>query len=79
MPEQDPCVRLRIDLAYDGAPFRGWARQPGLPSVQEAVEDALCLVFRVRCPTVVPGGPTRASTPGARPCTWTCPARHGNG
>lgn len=55
MPEQDPCVRLRIDLAYDGAPFRGWARQPGLPSVQEAVEDALCLVFRVRCPTVVAG------------------------
>ena len=28
-------------LAYDGAPFRGWQRQPGLLTVQEAVEQAL--------------------------------------
>ena len=48
-------VRLRMGLAYDGAPFRGWARQPGLPSVQAAVEDALELVFRHPCTTVVAG------------------------
>lgn len=48
-------VRLRVGLAYDGAPFRGWARQPGLPSVQAAVEDALELVLRHPCTTVVAG------------------------
>ncbi|MCR4525014.1 tRNA pseudouridine synthase A [Kocuria rhizophila] len=48
-------IRLRIDLAYDGAPFRGWARQPGLPSVQAALEDALSLIFREPCSTVVAG------------------------
>ena len=34
-------VRLRVDLAYDGRPFHGFARQPGLPTVQGAVEAAL--------------------------------------
>ena len=52
---QDELTRLRIDLAYDGAPFRGWARQPGLPSVQAALEDALELVVRRPCTTVVAG------------------------
>jgi len=31
---------LRALLAYDGAPFRGWQRQDGFPSVQEALERA---------------------------------------
>src|SRR5712692_4741457 len=30
-----------VRLAYDGGAFRGWQRQPGLPTVQQAVEDAL--------------------------------------
>jgi tRNA pseudouridine38-40 synthase len=34
-------VRLRLDLAYDGAGFHGWARQPGQRTVQQALEDAL--------------------------------------
>jgi tRNA pseudouridine38-40 synthase len=34
-------VRLRLDLAYDGAGFHGWARQPGQRTVQQTVEDAL--------------------------------------
>lgn len=34
-------VRLRVDLAYDGRPFHGFARQPGLATVQGAVEEAL--------------------------------------
>jgi tRNA pseudouridine38-40 synthase len=33
--------RLRIDLAYDGEPYSGFARQPGRVTVQGAVEDAL--------------------------------------
>lgn len=48
-------VRLRIDLAYDGAPFSGWAAQPSLPTVQGAVEAALELVLRQPVRTVVAG------------------------
>jgi tRNA pseudouridine38-40 synthase len=33
-------VRLRIDLAYDGAPFLGFARQPAQRTVQGTLEDA---------------------------------------
>jgi tRNA pseudouridine38-40 synthase len=39
--DAEPSVRLRLDLAYDGAGFHGWARQPGQATVQQAVEDAL--------------------------------------
>ncbi|MEK6342476.1 MAG: tRNA pseudouridine synthase A, partial [Curtobacterium sp.] len=38
-------VRLRLDIAYDGAAFSGWARQPGLRTVQGALESALATVF----------------------------------
>ena len=33
--------RLRIDLAYDGTNFAGWAKQPDRRTVQECVEAAL--------------------------------------
>ena len=51
---RDP-VRVRIELGYDGAPFSGWAGQPGLPTVQGAVEAALHLVLREPVRTVVAG------------------------
>ena len=38
-------MRIRLDLAYDGTHFRGWARQPGLRTVQETLEDALARVL----------------------------------
>ena len=34
-------MNWRIDLAYDGRPFRGWARQEGVPTVQGELEGAL--------------------------------------
>ncbi|WP_374315736.1 tRNA pseudouridine(38-40) synthase TruA [Microbacterium sp.] len=34
-------MRIRLDIAYDGTHFRGWARQPGLRTVQETLEAAL--------------------------------------
>ncbi|GAA4844308.1 tRNA pseudouridine(38-40) synthase TruA [Saccharopolyspora rosea] len=34
-------VRLRLDISYDGTHFSGWARQPGLRTVQGLLEDAL--------------------------------------
>jgi tRNA pseudouridine38-40 synthase len=38
-------VRLILTLEYDGTPFRGWAAQPGLPTVEAAVLDALETTF----------------------------------
>jgi tRNA pseudouridine38-40 synthase len=40
-------VRLRMDLAYDGAGFHGWARQPDLRTVQGDLERALATVLRL--------------------------------
>jgi tRNA pseudouridine38-40 synthase len=43
-------TRLRLDLAYDGAGFHGWATQPGLRSVQEELERAIATVLRLDAP-----------------------------
>lgn len=40
-------VRVRLDIAYDGTGFSGWARQPGRRTVQEALETALATVLRL--------------------------------
>lgn len=37
--------RFRIDLAYDGTDFAGWAKQPGLRTVQGVLEQALSQIF----------------------------------
>ncbi|HVF20472.1 MAG TPA: tRNA pseudouridine(38-40) synthase TruA, partial [Mycobacteriales bacterium] len=39
-------VRLRLDVAYDGGAFSGWARQPDRTTVQGALEGALSRVLR---------------------------------
>jgi tRNA pseudouridine38-40 synthase len=52
-------LRIRLDLAYDGSDFFGWAKQPGLRSVQEELEIALAKVipgaWGSPVPTVVAG------------------------
>jgi len=40
-------VRLRVDLAYDGSGFSGWAKQPSLPSVQQTLQTALSKALRL--------------------------------
>ncbi len=39
-------MRLRIDLAYDGGDFRGWAAQPALRTVEGELTAALTTVLR---------------------------------
>jgi tRNA pseudouridine38-40 synthase len=40
-------VRIRLDLAYDGSGFHGWAAQPGLRTVEGELGAALAMVLRV--------------------------------
>ncbi|MBU4215085.1 MAG: tRNA pseudouridine(38-40) synthase TruA [Cellulomonas sp.] len=40
-------LRLRLDLTYAGTGFAGWARQPGLRTVQGELEAALATVLRI--------------------------------
>jgi len=41
-------VTSRLLLEYDGTAFAGWARQPGLRTVQDELERALCTILRER-------------------------------
>ncbi len=45
-PGDGGLVRLRLELAYDGGQFSGWAVQPGLRTVQGVLEAALARVLR---------------------------------
>ena len=47
--------RLRIDLAYDGSNFAGWAKQPDQRTVQECLEEALATVSQSTPETIVAG------------------------
>ena len=38
-------MNLKLTLEYDGTEFRGWARQPGLRTVEGAIREALDAVF----------------------------------
>jgi tRNA pseudouridine38-40 synthase len=54
-------VRLRLDLAYDGTDFAGWAKQPGLRTVEATLEQAFAQVLRMEVsPRIVCAGRTDA-------------------
>ena len=40
-------MRIRLDLAYDGTDFHGWAAQPGLRTVEGDLSAALVTVLRL--------------------------------
>ena len=48
-------MNLRLDLAYDGAPYRGFARQPEVPTVQRDLEEALAQLWSRDVSLVVAG------------------------
>ncbi len=48
-------LRLRIDLAYDGSSFSGWAKQPELRTVQGVVESAISKIARAPIESIVAG------------------------
>ncbi len=45
-----PVVRLRLEIAYDGTAFHGWARQRDLRTVQGEIEAALTTALRLAEP-----------------------------
>jgi tRNA pseudouridine38-40 synthase len=46
-------VRLRLDVAYDGTDFAGWARQPGQRTVEDALAAAITTVLRLPEPAAL--------------------------
>ena len=49
------CLRLRIDIAYDGTAFFGWAAQPDRRTIQDHVEQAISQVSRGEVQSIVAG------------------------
>lgn len=45
-PESDDLIRLRLDIAYDGTDFAGWAVQDGQRTVAGVLDEAFSTVFR---------------------------------
>lgn len=48
-------MRIRLDIAYDGTHFRGWAKQPSLRTVQGTLESALARIVGSDVQFVVAG------------------------
>ena len=48
-------IRFRIDFAYDGSNFSGWAKQPGQRTVQNEIENALSGLSRFNVELTVAG------------------------
>ena len=48
-------LRIRIDLAYDGTNYAGWAKQPDQRTIQEEIETALAKITQSPIETIVAG------------------------
>ena len=48
-------LRLRIDLAYDGTNYSGWAKQPDQRTIQEEIEKALSTATQSPIESIVAG------------------------
>ena len=54
-PGGDLMPTYRLDLAYDGSGFRGWAANAGVRTVQGCLEEALAVALRHPVETTVAG------------------------
>jgi tRNA pseudouridine38-40 synthase len=52
-PDGGAAVRLRLDIAYDGAAFSGWASQPGRRTIQQTLAETLGRVLRLPGPAAL--------------------------
>jgi tRNA pseudouridine38-40 synthase len=50
-----PTARYRLDIAYDGTDFSGWAMQPGRRTVAGALTETLTMVLRLPVALTVAG------------------------
>ncbi len=57
MGDNRPVIRIRLDLAYNGTDFKGWATQPGLRTVQGTLEESLERLCRIPIRVTVAGRP----------------------
>ena len=48
-------LRLRIDLAYDGTHYSGWAKQPDQRTIQEEIEKAISTATQSPIESIVAG------------------------
>src|SRR5512134_501246 len=49
-PEESAALRVRLDFAYDGTDFSGWAAQPGRRTVEAELSAALTTILRAGDP-----------------------------
>jgi tRNA pseudouridine38-40 synthase len=58
----EPTTRIRLDIAYDGTGFNGWARQPDTRTVQGEIEGGLAAILKRHppVPSLVVAGRTDA-------------------
>jgi tRNA pseudouridine38-40 synthase len=59
---EEPATRIRLDISYDGTDFGGWAKQPGIRTVQGELDAALATVLARygEPPTITVAGRTDA-------------------
>lgn len=55
LPSAGTLQRVRLDLAYDGTDFHGWAAQPGLRTVEGVLTEALSTLLRTPARLTVAG------------------------
>ena len=60
--------RLRIDLAYDGTNYAGWAPQPDHDTIEGELTKAISKLAGITVEPVVAGEPMPESTPVHKLC-----------
>jgi tRNA pseudouridine38-40 synthase len=68
-------MRWRLDLAYEGTEYRGWARQPGFASVEGRLEEALATILRERVRLSVAGRTDAGVHAWAQVVSFSCARR----